>query len=391
MTRDTCRNCGKSGHWAIDCPDSVVTGVTEMTGQTVPKKRTTVRKPETYIEVEMKDQKSGILLDTGCCCNILPSEVVDKDDIIPDTTKLQAVNGTNIRIDGAVILEVKVATKPLKTKFLVSPDISEPILGAEFLYDNGCQWNFSAKTINIAGEEVPLLENGGPQLLRRIYVDEQVTVPPACEMNVPVQLRRLGWKTSSTDWVIEAKELADGVYVARTLLSDKSEFPAVRVMNTTKTEYQVKNGLFIADADVILPRDIYERTGPGQRGKPAVQPSCAQQQARRVRDNLTGGATDVEDKYEHIRPVIDSLPDSLTEQERQLAIDVVKKNADVFSKSKFDLGRTTLVQHRIDVGSNRPFKEPLRMHPKAYLDAIDNEVEAMLKSDIIEKSRQPLG
>jgi len=56
MTRDTCRNCGKSGHWAIDCPDSVVTGVTEMTGRTVPKRRTTVRKPETYIEVEMKNQ-----------------------------------------------------------------------------------------------------------------------------------------------------------------------------------------------------------------------------------------------------------------------------------------------------------------------------------------------
>ena len=118
-----------------------------------------------------------------------------------------------------------------------------------------------------------MLENGGPQLLRRIYVDEQVMVPPACEMNVPVQLRRLGWKTSTTDWLIEAKELGDGVYVARTLLSDKSEFPAVRVINTTKTEYQMKNGLFIADADVILPRDIYERTEPGQQGKPAVQPT----------------------------------------------------------------------------------------------------------------------
>ena len=85
--------------------------------------------------------------------------------------------------------------------------------------------------------------------------------------------------------------------------------------------------------------------------------------------------------------MIESLPDSLTDQQRQMAIDLIKRNADVFSKSKFDLGRTKLIQHQIDTGSHRPIKEPLRRHPKAYLDAIDEHVDLMLEHDIIEPSQ----
>ena len=61
----------------------------------------------------------------------------------------------------------------------------------------------------------------------------------------------------------------------------------------------------------------------------------------------------------------------------------------MFARNEYDLGRTHLVQHRIDVGQNRPFKESLRRHPKAYLDDIDNQVEQMLKNDIIECAASP--
>jgi len=65
------------------------------------------------------------------------------------------------------------------------------------------------------------------------------------------------------------------------------------------------------------------------------------------------------DGFEHVQPFIDSLPNSLTGQQRQIAVDLIKRNADVFSKSKFDLGHTKLVQHQIDTWSREPFKELL--------------------------------
>ena len=90
--------------------------------------------------------------------------------------------------------------------------------------------------------------------------------------------------------------------------------------------------------------------------------------------------------FEHVQPIIDSLPSVLTDDERQTAIDVIKRNADIFSKHEFDLGRTNLMTHRIDVGNSEPVAQPLRSHPRAYLDIIDQTVDKMLQFGIVEPS-----
>ena len=61
----------------------------------------------------------------------------------------------------------------------------------------------------------------------------------------------------------------------------------------------------------------------------------------------------------------------------------------VFSTSEFDLGRTNLVKHTIDTGTNRPFKQALRRHPMAYLPIIDEHVDKMLANDVCEPSYGP--
>ena len=43
-----------------------------------------------------------------------------------------------------------------------------------------------------------------------------------------------------------------------------------------------------------------------------------------------------------------------------------------------------LVQHVIDTGMHQPFKQPLRRHPPAHLDVIDEHVFEMLRNDVIE-------
>jgi len=63
--------------------------------------------------------------------------------------------------------------------------------------------------------------------------------------------------------------------------------------------------------------------------------------------------------------------------------------ADVFSCSEFDLGQTNVLPHRIDTGDSRPIKEPLRRHPIAHLDFIDDQVEKMFQAGVIEPSSSP--
>ena len=58
-------------------------------------------------------------------------------------------------------------------------------------------------------------------------------------------------------------------------------------------------------------------------------------------------------------------------------------------KSDFDIGRTHLVQHRIDTGNHPPIKEPLRRHPMAHWPIIDQHVDEMLANDVIEPAISP--
>ena len=87
---------------------------------------------------------------------------------------------------------------------------------------------------------------------------------------------------------------------------------------------------------------------------------------------------------EHIQVVIDNLPAELDLDQRIAAKTSIRDRAGLFSTSGYDIGRTNLVQHVIDKGMHRPFKQPLRRHPLTHLEIIDEHVSEMLRNDVIE-------
>ena len=59
----------------------------------------------------------------------------------------------------------------------------------------------------------------------------------------------------------------------------------------------------------------------------------------------------------------------------------------MFSRGTFDMGRTTLVEHSIDTGQNRPIRQALRRHPRAHLDEIDRQVDELQDSGFVEPAK----
>ena len=87
-----------------------------------------------------------------------------------------------------------------------------------------------------------------------------------------------------------------------------------------------------------------------------------------------------------VQEMIQKIDLDLTDEQKQDVERLLQDHMEVFSTSEFDLGRTNLVQHKIDTGTNRPFKQQLRRHPMAYLPVIDEHVDKMLANDICEPS-----
>jgi len=64
-------------------------------------------------------------------------------------------------------------------------------------------------------------------------------------------------------------------------------------------------------------------------------------------------------------------------------------NEDVFSRGPFDMGRTSLVEHVIDTGNQRPIRQGLSRHPIAHLDVIDQQVQELIEHSSVEPVASP--
>jgi len=92
----------------------------------------------------------------------------------------------------------------------------------------------------------------------------------------------------------------------------------------------------------------------------------------------------------YLKPVLDSLPVELNTDQRKAAVNMLIRNADVFSKHEYDLGCTSMtcvvLTFNINTGDHRPVAQPLRPHPHAHLDVIHRR---MLQAGIIEPATSP--
>jgi len=61
--------------------------------------------------------------------------------------------------------------------------------------------------------------------------------------------------------------------------------------------------------------------------------------------------------------MIKQLPDEVTEEQLTKVKTLLKEYRGIISTGEHDIGRTNLVEHRIDTGGHRPIRQALRRHP----------------------------
>ena len=77
-----------------------------------------------------------------------------------------------------------------------------------------------------------------------------------------------------------------------------------------------------------------------------------------------------------------------TGQKKRLQ-ELLHRHSDRFSMKGENMERTDSVQHEIDTGDARPFRERLRQYAPAVQKIIDDEVQQMLKDGVISESKSP--
>jgi len=355
---------------------------------------------ETYVDINIKGRSVCALLDSGYERSVCPFRVCHNTKITPVKAELYAANSTPISVVGTARLQFMICGMKMFADVYVSESVDEIILNYDYLEHNNCEWLFGEHRIIISGLSVPLRSRPSKCTVRRIYVREPVVVPSDTSVNVPVRMPFVNLITPKNEWLTEPKEIRLGLLAARTLLSHDDRFAAIAFMNVSGTDQALckGSGLGMAttcpDANVrlLVKPDLTAEIdntpevviGPtcsdledGVTELPPAVDECVNDSD--VADNLilppapgfaddddetivkcasvhTSASTssDCDGDFAHVQPVINKLPESLTAEQRDKAIELIKRNADIFGRHEFDVGCTNLVTASIITDPGHP-------------------------------------
>jgi len=151
-------------------------------------------------------------------------------------------NNTELLVTGEVNLPLVLDGRYLKTFAIVTPDVEEVMLGADWLQTHNCLWDFRNSQFYIDGRAVVPLKRRRAIHCRRVFVQEDVVVQPRPQVDMPARTTILSLQQRGAGGVVESRDILPGVYVGRTLLPDRHRDVCVRVVNITTRPQLVRSG-----------------------------------------------------------------------------------------------------------------------------------------------------
>ena len=312
--------------------------------------------PAAYIQARIGGRVRQCLLDSGADVSLIPTQFVSNENLNRNERRLLAANNTAIHVDGQTHLPVVVGKQRLPSNLLASPNVDEVILGRDWLRQNNVTWNFANERVTINGVPCKLCtKNRENSHCKRCRVSTDAEIPPSGEAVIPTDVVFGNFRANTGQWTTVPSEPTPGLRVARTLITPDSPVAAVRVCNTSQRPIRLHRGQSMG---MLQPVCSVSEPHP-----PTVEKATV---------------------TESLNTMLDQVDPSVPADAKQQLSQLMETYQDVFSYSEFDLGCTNIVNHEIDTGDNRPFKQPLRPQPRAHLPAIDHLLEEMQMQGIIQ-------
>src|SRR6266516_3741743 len=316
--------------------------------------------------MELNGISYTFLLDSGCDRTLLPSRMVNKSDLKKTTCNVTAANGARIPLAGEVNVILKLGDLKIPTKALVSDFVSEGLIGNEWLTDNECCWRFGQNKIIIQDKTFNLKSRSSNYFAGcRVAVQEKMVIPKRSETIVKGQavFDRIfeDGEEELVELATDSHTMRNGLIIARVMVPHQCKNIPVRVINTTSRPITLFRG---ANLSTLEPVHVME---VNQDPEPSVPEVSNEWKVGLVKD----------------------LPEEMDQETRHNLDILLSEYADCFSKSEFDLGRTTLVKHKIDTGDNKPVRQALRRKPLQYLKEIDRQLDELTNQKVVEPASSP--
>jgi predicted aspartyl protease len=176
-----CWTCGQPGHMKRNCEQ-----VTPKTSPgAVSRGSRGLDHALVYLRMELGGRSLACLLDSGCEVTLIPKALVEasKDiELLPSKQRIWAANGTEIGVAGEAVVPLLLDGRCVDTFAVVSPDIEEVTLGADWLQAHKCLWDFGSGKLYIDGRTAVPLHRKRALCCRRVYLQEEGQAFMDCSM-----------------------------------------------------------------------------------------------------------------------------------------------------------------------------------------------------------------
>ena len=240
----------------------------------------------------------------------------------------------------------------------------EFILGLDFLRMHDCVIDVVNSILQTPESDIELVNRRSvvPDEVGNVSCLRTTTIPAFSEAIINVRCRRVHGPMVIVEPVEECDEIPSGVMVAKCLVRNSEDCVPVRVLNLNHTPVTLKKGTTVGRCSQVsaVVKPINNRETPKEKDLPV-----------------------------QLRELLDRSSEYLAPYQRTAVTKLLRENQDVFSCGQHDLGRTTIVQHRIDTGQAQPIKQTPRRIPLAKHAEVDELLDEMLRHDVIEPSTSP--
>ena len=271
---------------------------------------------------------------------------------------VQTVN-SSIKATGVeLVILLKLKSSEVRHRFIITNVINseEVILGIDFIKSN----NISI----INGESIEFQDSDQNEVQTFCKITKTQIIPANAEILLEVMLSNVAY-VDNVGLFEPFDHSKQGLIVAKSIdTSDSNKIMKIKVMNVTDEPVTLKVGQTMGTVESI---ELSHRTDNN------VQESSKSQLSNKNLDHLN--------QIEYGK--------NLNEEQRAAIAQLIEKYEHLFSKNQYDIGQTSITEHKINTLDSVPIKSHPYKTPMHVKKEIRKQVDDMLKHNIIEESESP--
>ena len=315
------------------------------------------------VRAQMEEKDVNATLDSGAGCSVMDigtlGELGLQDNIVPCSDHLVNASGERMDIAGVVNVRLQLhGIKAIKHEFKVlnAKTFSNVLLGRDFMK------LFGKVTFDFDNNQVRLgrtwIKSAHVKFKEKVRLIRDTVIPARSEQVVTV---RCTGHCSLLEADFEPKRLsgAPGLQVSKArVIPNVNGVFLVTVLNANKSDFVLNNRCIMGH--------LREQVGVL---------ACIDAKEKVFKD------------LQHLEGI--EFRENLSVKQKKQLSDLISEYSGIFAENPKKPAQTNLMQHRIVTGESLPVHKKVRRIPAAWQDEVNDQVQDMLKHDIIRPSSSP--